>query len=278
MYLNYRKFAISLLGIIFLIATSITAQPDNLKFRNLTTRDGLSSNSVQSCLLDSYGFLWIGTATGLNRYDGTSVKVYEHKDSDSTSISDGFIWCIFEDEEQYIWIGTNDGGLNKYDPVTDKFICFKNNPSDNNSILSNSVFFIVQDDDKSLWLSTSNGINKFDKKTGIFTRYLNTENDSTTFVRSGRPKLFKDRNGNIFAGSGKGLTKFNKPKNVFQRIHLTEDDNFEIQCISQDDSGIFWIGTQRRGCLNMMNQKELSKISFQSREKLIVRLVIQYVQ
>lgn len=217
------------------------------KFRNITTKDGLLSNSVQVCLLDSYGFIWIGTACGLGRYDGISVKNYEHKNSDSTSISDGFIWCIFEDEEHYLWIGTNDGGLNKYDPKTDKFICYKNNPADKNSILSNTVFFIVQDDDKSLWLSTSSGINKFDKKTGEFKRYIKTENDSVSFARLGRPKLFKDRNGNLFAGSGKGLTKYNKAKDVFQRIPLTENDNFEIQCISQDESGIFWIGTQQRG-------------------------------
>lgn len=241
---------ITLLLVLLIAPAGLFSGPEfipGIKFRNITTKNGLSSNSVQSCCLDSYGFMWIGTQAGLCRYDGTGVRIYEHIDSDSSSISDGFIWCIFEDEEHYLWIGTNDGGLNKYDPKTDKFTYYKNNPSDGNTILSNSVFFIIQDDDKSLWLSTSNGINKFDKKSGKFTPYLKTENDSITFARSGRPKLFKDRNGNIFAGSGKGLTKFNKSKNVFQRIYLTEDNNFEIQCISQDDSGIFWIGTHRRG-------------------------------
>lgn len=239
-----------ILVLLFMELSSLFAQRNrflDFKFRNITTKNGLLSNSVQACLLDSYGFVWIGTACGLSRYDGTSVKNYEHKNSDSTSISDGFIWCIFEDEERHLWIGTNDGGLNKYDPKTDRFTCFKNNPSDKNSILSNTVFFIVQDDDKSLWLSTSNGINKYDKITGVFKSYIKTENDTVSFSRLGRPKLFKDRNGNIFAGSGKGLTIYNKTKDVFQRIHLTENDNFEIQCISQDESGIFWIGTQQHG-------------------------------
>ena len=86
----------------FLSAGNSASQPENLsdiKFRNLTTKEGLSSNSIQSCLMDSRGFMWIGTQAGLNRYDGITIKVYDHSDADSTSIGDGFIWNIFEDSD-----------------------------------------------------------------------------------------------------------------------------------------------------------------------------------
>lgn len=52
-----------------------------IKFRNITTKDGLSSNSVQACLLDSYGFLWIGTQLGLSSYDDTGIRIDEHVNS-----------------------------------------------------------------------------------------------------------------------------------------------------------------------------------------------------
>ncbi|MCI0474178.1 MAG: hypothetical protein L0Y76_11405, partial [Ignavibacteria bacterium] len=79
-------FRIYCLLVIFLFSSgNLTSRPDNIadiKFRNLTTKEGLSSNSIQSCLMDSYGFMWIGTQAGLNRYDGKTIKVYDHSDSD----------------------------------------------------------------------------------------------------------------------------------------------------------------------------------------------------
>lgn len=217
------------------------------KFRNITSKDGLSSNSVQSCFLDSYGFMWIGTQCGLNRYDAVSVKVFDHINSDSTSIGDGFIWSIWEDDEHFLWVGTNAGGLNKFDPKTEKFTRYKNIPGDLNSISNNTVNCIVEDNDKNLWLATMNGINRFDRKSGKFTRYQHSDTDSNTISYNGRSTLFKDRDGNIFAGTIFGLNKYIRSKDNFKRIHLTENDNFEILCISQDKSGIFWIGTQEKG-------------------------------
>jgi signal transduction histidine kinase/ligand-binding sensor domain-containing protein len=261
MYFNYRNavhrilFAVSsvLLQsiILFFGSTDFIYSQDNprtdVKFRNITTKDGLSSNSVQCCFMDSRGFIWIGTQCGLNRYDGKSVKVYENVNSDSTSIGDGFIWYIFEDEEHFLWVATNNSGLNKFDPKTEKFIRFKNDPSDNSSISDNTVYCIVEDNDKNLWLSTNKGINKFDRKTGKFTRYIHSETDSNTISFNGRASILKDRNGNIFVGAKFGLNKYIKEKNNFKRIHLAPDDSFSILCVSQDSSGILWLGTQERG-------------------------------
>lgn len=219
----------------------------DIKFRNITTKEGLSSNSVQACLLDSYGFMWIGTQTGLNRYDGTSVKVFNYNSSDSCSIGDGFIWSIYEDSENILWIGTNSGGLNKYDRVTERFTRFMHKTEDSNSITSNAVRCITEDGDKNLWLSTENGINKFDRKTQKFRRYFRSETDSHTISSNNSITIFKDKSGIIYAGGKHGLNKYIKEKDNFLRIQLTGNDNFDILCISQDASGVLWIGTHRYG-------------------------------
>ena len=73
------------------------------------------------CLQDRTGFIWFGTDDGLNRFDGYEVKVYRNDPNDNSSISENIIWALWEDHSGNLWIGTKTGGLNKYDPLINKF-------------------------------------------------------------------------------------------------------------------------------------------------------------
>ena len=80
-----------------------------------TVSNGLSNNSITDIVQDRFGFLWIGTADGLNRYDGYRFNVYHPSPEDSTSISDSFISTLQSDQDGTLWIGTQKGGVNYYD-------------------------------------------------------------------------------------------------------------------------------------------------------------------
>lgn len=86
-------------------------------FRQLSTTKGLSNNSITSLCRDSRGFLWIGTASGLNRYDSYTFQQY-YRDTDK--LPDNGISNIFEDREGNIWIYTSQGYA-IYDYQTGKF-------------------------------------------------------------------------------------------------------------------------------------------------------------
>ena len=60
--------------------------PEQYKFSVLDIDNGLSHNLVKSIFKDSRGFLWVGTETGLNRYDGYKFKVYKYNAKDASSI------------------------------------------------------------------------------------------------------------------------------------------------------------------------------------------------
>ncbi|MGB3606719.1 MAG: two-component regulator propeller domain-containing protein [Psychroserpens sp.] len=90
-------------------------------FYHYGLEDGLSQITVRSLLKDSNGFLWLGTQDGLNRFDGTSFKVYKNRKNDSLSISGNFINALVEDNKGNIWIGTNDNGISIYDSGTNTF-------------------------------------------------------------------------------------------------------------------------------------------------------------
>ena len=82
-------------------------------------------------LQDHQGFIWVGTQNGgLNRYDGYDFKVYKHDFKDEHSLSNDFVWILFEDSYNNLWVGTTGGGLDLYDRATDSFIHYPPNPDD----------------------------------------------------------------------------------------------------------------------------------------------------
>lgn len=67
-----------------LLATNLLkAQNDQFQFSRLDINNGLSHNQVNSILKDSKGFMWFGTLSGLNRYDGYKFKIFKHSSSDT---------------------------------------------------------------------------------------------------------------------------------------------------------------------------------------------------
>ncbi len=98
--------------IIFLICTLLCSlialgQPD-LKFSTISIREGLSSNSINDILKDEFGFLWVATDDGLNRFDGQEIKVFHHDDSINNSLIDNTTYCLYETKKHEFLIGTHD--------------------------------------------------------------------------------------------------------------------------------------------------------------------------
>ncbi len=96
------------------------AASNDLCFRHFSVEDGLSSNSVRALMQDKYGFLWIGTDEGLNRYDGTTVKLY----SDCTIGAGKYYFLFVRHPQQEYWIGT-DEGIYIYAYETEDFYLFR---------------------------------------------------------------------------------------------------------------------------------------------------------
>jgi len=100
---RYKRllYLLGILGIVF--SQSILGQSSYV-FHHLDTSNGLSNNTVKTILRDSYGFLWIGTEAGLNRYDGYGFKVYTMpSDTHNPSISNDILE-LQEDGLGNIWV------------------------------------------------------------------------------------------------------------------------------------------------------------------------------
>src|SRR6201985_1159631 len=75
-----------------------------LYFDHLTVRDGLSQSSVMSILQDSQGYLWLATESGLDRYDGYSIREYRRQRGDGRALASDYVWAIAEDAEHDLWL------------------------------------------------------------------------------------------------------------------------------------------------------------------------------
>ena len=103
----YVKYHL-LLFIFFLclLTNTLSAQTDSIIIEHISTEEGLSNRHVRCIIEDQYGFLWIGTDDGLNRYDGNEFIVYKNNIWDTTSLSSPEINLLAEDQEGNIWVGT----------------------------------------------------------------------------------------------------------------------------------------------------------------------------
>ncbi len=89
--LNSLRFFLLTWMFIYISPQGLFAQIKDIQFKHLTTDDGLSQSWVHSIIQDKYGFMWIGTEDGLNRYDGHSFRIYKNNFRDQYSISNNGI-------------------------------------------------------------------------------------------------------------------------------------------------------------------------------------------
>ncbi len=112
-----RELLTLTLVLMSLAARPAAAHKKNVHFDHISIRDGLSQAVVNAILQDHHGFMWFGTQEGLNRYDGYEFEVFAHDPADPGSISHDSIRSLHEDKLGVLWIGTDGGGLNRFDTL-----------------------------------------------------------------------------------------------------------------------------------------------------------------
>ena len=102
--MNKHKRQLYMLGIFCIISFQSIIGQSSYIFHHLETKDGLSNNSVKAVLRDSYGFLWVGTESGLNRYDGYGFKVYTTRFGVPKTLIANDIMDLQEDGLGNVWV------------------------------------------------------------------------------------------------------------------------------------------------------------------------------
>ena len=207
----------------------------------------ISNNSVHSIIQDRSGNLWIGTESGLNRYDYKTSRFYRYY-FDPNDLGSSHINYLHEDKNGYIWVGSWQNGLAKFDPKSKKFEMFTYNPRDPNSIGSNIIYSICEDKQGRIWVGTDlGGLNLYQPEENHFLRLKHSIEDTTSIISDKINALLVSSKNELWIGSGDGLDKLILNENITSEekfFHYSTAENFNIsnvQSILEDDHGNLWI-------------------------------------
>lgn len=213
----------------------------NLKFNQITVRDGLSTNAVKCTYEDKNGIIWIATGKGLNRYDGTGIKEFKHNASDSTTICHDALINIVADKEDQLWLGTFKG-LARFNPITGKASNFIHHPTNKNSLAADENCVPFVDSKGNLWVATIAGVQLFDYKRNRFTNYVTVvkgvKQEPIAFQ-----KIVEDREKRLWALGANGLYLIDQ-KNKTVNYHAEQE---QILALYQTASGTIYLGEANNG-------------------------------
>lgn len=110
----------SIISLVFVLILPVVHAQNNYNFSKIDIENGLSHNQVNAIVKDADGFVWFGTMSGLNRYDGHSFKVFRRQPNDSASLYNNSVNSLYELPGGKIWVNTGSGAC-IYNSYTEKF-------------------------------------------------------------------------------------------------------------------------------------------------------------
>ncbi|MBC8051980.1 MAG: response regulator [Sphingobacteriaceae bacterium] len=226
---------------------SIQAQNIQYQFSHLDITKGLSHNQVTAIFKDSRGFMWFGTMTGLNRYDGFKFKVFKHSVRDSNSINDDFVESIKEGPDGKLWVLTR-RGFNIYDPHTERFSHNIEGYLRGISLTSQGLLSILKDKKGRFWFVNSNlGVYRYDPDTKKTQHYYHRRKDPSSLYSNAVSSIAQDSKGNIWVVYSDGvIDRIDADKNkIGYRSDLLKKQagvgvlNYSLSIDNEDDIWIY---------------------------------------
>lgn len=250
----FFQTALALLAL-FIAPLTLLAQTHPLRFERLSLEQGISHNLVYAIHQDRQGFMWFGTMYGLVKYDGRRYTTFKHDPTDSNSISYNDVIAIHEDRTGNLWIGTWGGGLNKFDPRTEKFTRFVRDSEDSTSLRENTVWAICEDHTGAIWVGHNEGLDRLaagslqtpNARFEHFRFNVIGESTRTASVRA----IFEDRQARLWIGTiGGGLAKLVR-EGESERFVVTQHNAGDpsslggnnVNAIYEDRNNDLWLGT-----------------------------------
>jgi serine phosphatase RsbU (regulator of sigma subunit)/ligand-binding sensor domain-containing protein len=224
---------------IILAASSFLFAQQNYQIKNFVDIEKLSNNQITDIIQDSYGFMWIATEDGLNRYDGKTAKIYKNIQDDDESLPDNECGVLLEDNDKNIWVACFNS-IGRLDRKTDKF---KRYSLENISFKSPAKFYSgIIDNQGRIWFTTSElGLIRFDESSDQFINIeLSASNKKKTWGAVG--DVIQLRNGLILAADiSDGIKAYNEETDQFDPYYLTPNYSPDkVYLIHEGSAGAVW--------------------------------------
>ena len=248
------------------------SQSGHISFTHLDINNGLSHNQVNCIFKDRRGFMWFGTMSGLNRFDGYTFIVYRHNPDDSSSINDSYINSIAEDHLGRLWINTRTAFC-IYDPESESFSNNITGYLESLGLPAETVSGVARDSRGKLWLTLANsgmvGLNPVDKSVN---RLNYDPDDSGSIVSNDVSSFIQDHHGDYWLITHNGILQRVDGSNLklaykdFRIFHEKGEHWMQYQLYADCDNDIWIYASNYSNGAYLLNTKtdELQLISKES--------------
>jgi signal transduction histidine kinase/ligand-binding sensor domain-containing protein/DNA-binding response OmpR family regulator len=200
----------------------IYSQNRILDFNQLSQKDGLSDATITAITEDGIGYLWVGTESGLNRYDGKEFQTYYPNPTDSNSLKDSYIQYLYTDISGRLWIGTLNGGLYYYNNKKNEVSQFHFYKGEKKPERINDIHCILEDKKRNLWIADHNSLYKYSMHERKILKIFN----GNKFFQI--KTMYLDSTENLWLGKRYGLTYLNTKSNLSKRIEKIHNSVYKI--------------------------------------------------
>lgn len=246
----------------FLIILALFAQStkaEDYNFQTFNLSDGVSNSTISNLYQDSNGYLWVGTARGVDLFTGKYFIPLKQFINDSVHTTSVTVNAIIEYPKNDIWVGTWGDGLFHVDIETGEYQHFKaDTVLSSKTISDNYINCFHNGIDDQLWIGTIYGLCSYDT-TGHFENYVFSEvlQKGYADIRAIIPQY--DNLLTVFTHAGE-IIELNTASGSYKRVGSLPEALTGITCVHQDKEQNYWIGTAHHGIYWLDRNFSLQKI------------------
>ncbi|MCG9973097.1 hybrid sensor histidine kinase/response regulator transcription factor [Christiangramia crocea] len=206
----------------------------------------LSDKSIYSLYLSDEGITWIGTYFGGVNFTAPQNKGFQKllPGNNNSSLHGKAVSQIIADNDDKIWIATEDGGISILNRKKNNF-SYLNTA---NGLSSNNIHSLYEDDKGHIWIGTFlGGLDRYDKATGNIKHFKHRNNDPTSISNNYVYSIMEDREDRLWVGTQYGLNIYDPASGNFILFKPETFGNKFIYDMLQDEKGNLWICTRFNG-------------------------------
>ena len=221
-------------------------------FETIGDSEAIPDNNVTAIAEDASGLIWIGTPSGLIRYDGYRFRRYTRDSNTPNSLSGVFIRALALATDGKLWIGTDADGVSVYDPQTEAFTQFRHRDNDASSLSHNTVRVLAATPDGGMWVGTRSGLNLQRGGRTDFQQFPLRLGSGTLDLDDRILSLLLDKRGELWVGSWNGLSRLSPGRSTFVRVQEAGSSSLVrelIMSLYELHDGRIGIGTNLQGSM-----------------------------
>ncbi|HAW51569.1 MAG TPA: hypothetical protein DCX54_04450, partial [Flavobacteriales bacterium] len=245
----------------YLIAILLTQSglAQTFSFQHIGVEEGLSQSVVNCAVQDNEGVFWIGTMSGITRYNGKEFRVFMKEDG----LAENWITSALKDKNGNLWFGHWGGGVSFYDK---QIKVFKDLQLERFSNFK-SINSMIEDKNGDIWFGTNGaGVFKYEFETNNVISFSESEGFQSEIVKT----MCLDGRGNIWFGTNKGIAVYRAAKKLDDKnafMLLSSSDGLasdQVTSLFTLSNNTVVVGTEFSGLTLISNTADLSNLKYQN--------------